>query len=459
MHPVPTQDHDEFVKVMTVERGRRVPLVTQTGKREIVAGKNCGGSEPIHNDRIVLVIAVIVKASAGAITYTETIYWHNFTYGGRMTDQKRSNPLRVGVVGMGGIGNTHAKAHHDDSLATLVAVCDVVKEKADQAATTYGVKAYYTLSDMLAHEDLDVVDVTTGGYENGSWHYEPTLEALEAGKHVLCEKPLSNDIGEAREMVRQASMRKLYLGCNLNHYFTPTAERAKKYMTDGEMGELIYSLFKVGFNGGEATYGFNPSPRFNQPYAHMKAFLTHPFSVMRYFCGDITHIQSFSGKPGFRQSAGDLLLSVNSVHCRFANGTVGYLLSHRGEAVWGLGGWWSYEVAGSKGTFCIENCSEKLSYWPSVKPGETFGLGEGPAPQVLDTGIKDFGATFPSRIHAFLEDVTHGVPLERLRASGRDALATMEYIFAVIESYEAGGALVRPHPLPTLHGNPAKEKI
>jgi predicted dehydrogenase len=276
---------------------------------------------------------------------------------------------------------------------------------------------------------------------------------------VLCEKPLSNDIGEAREMVRQASARKLYLGCNLNHYFTPTAERARKYMDDGAVGELIYTLFKVGFNGGEATYGFNKSPRFNQPYAHMKAFLTHPLSVMRYFCGDITHIQTFSGKPGFRSNKGDLLLSVNSVHCRFANGTVGYLLSHRGDATWGLGGWWSCEVAGSKGTFCIENCIEKLTYWPAPKPGEKFGLGGGPAPEVFDTGIKDFGETFPRRIHAFLEDVTNQVPLEHLRASGRDALATMEYIFAIIESHESGGALVRPHALPTLHGDPAKETI
>ena len=375
------------------------------------------------------------------------------------TTAEESKRLRVGVVGMGGIGNHHASCHRNDPLAELVAVCDVVGEKAESAAKAHEVKSYTSLAEMLAHENLDVVDVTTGGYENGSWHCEPVLEALEAGKHVLCEKPLSNDIGEAREMVRQAAARKLYLGCNLNHYFTPTAERARKYMDDDAVGELIYLLFKVGFNGGEATYGFNKSPRFNQPYAHMKAFLTHPFSVMRYFCGDITHIQTFSGKPGFRQNKGDLLLSVNSVHCRFANGTVGYLLSHRGEAVWGLGGWWSCEVAGSKGTFCIENCIEKLTYWPSVKPGEKYGLGEGPQPEVLDTGIKDFGATFPNRIHAFLEDVTNGVPLEHLRASGRDALATMEYIFAVIESYESGGALVRPAALPTLHGDPVQEKI
>jgi predicted dehydrogenase len=369
------------------------------------------------------------------------------------TKSESSGKLKVGVVGMGGIGNQHAACHKKDDLAQLMAVCDVVKEKADAAAKTHGVKAYHSLTDMLANEDLDVVDITTGGYENGSWHYEPAMEALAAGRHVLCEKPLSNDIGEARDLVRYATEQNLYLGCNLNHYFTPTAERAQKYMDDGMIGELVYLLFKVGFNGGEEGYSFNNSPRFNQPYAHMKAFLTHPFSVMRHFCGDITHLQSFSTKPGFRKNKGDLLLSVNSVHVRFANGTVGYLLSHRGDAMWGLGGWWSCEVAGSKGTFCIENCIEKLTYWPGPKGGQT------PAPEILDTGIKDFGETFPRRIHAFLEDVTNRVPRERLRSSGRDALATLEYIFAVIESYETGGQLVRPHPLPAIHGDPRMEKI
>jgi predicted dehydrogenase len=378
-----------------------------------------------------------------------------------MTAKKKAaaEKLRVGVVGLGGIGNTHSAAYKQDPLAQLLAVCDVVKEKADAAAQTHGVKAYYRLQDMLANEELDIVDVSTGGYENGSWHFEPAMQALAAGKHVLCEKPLTNHIGEAREMVRYAAERGLYLGCNLNHYFTPTAERAKKYMDDGQVGELVYLLFKVGFNGSEEIYSFNKSPRFNQPYAHMKAFLTHPFSVMRYFCGDITHVQSFSTKPGFRKNKGDLLLSVNSVHVRFANDTVGYLLSQRGDAVWGLGGWWSCEVAGSKGTFCIENCVEKLTYWPAPKPGQSFGLGQGPTPEVMDTGIKDFGATFPRRLHAFVEDVTAKVPHEHLRSSGRDALATLEYIWAVIESYENGGAVVRPHPLPSIHGDARVERI
>ena len=368
-------------------------------------------------------------------------------------------PLRIGIVGMGGIGNVHAAAYSKDPLARIVGVCDVIRAKADAAAKQYKAKAFYSLKEMLRNVDLDIVDVTTSGYENGSWHFEPTMEALAAGKNVICEKPLSNDIGESREMVRFAAEKKVYFGCDLNHYFTDTAARAKKYIDDGQMGELLYSTFKVGFNGGDETYGGPAGPRFNNLYGHMKAFLTHPFSVMRYFMGDISHIQAFATRPGFRRTKNDLLVSVNAVNIRFASGAVGQLLSHRGDSVFGLGGWWNFEVAGSKGTFCIENCVEKLSYWPTPKPGQSFGLGEGPEPEVMDTGIKDFGATFPKRLHAYLEDVRNGVALDKLRASGRDALATMEYIQAVIESYELGGAMVRPHPLPAIHGDPALEQI
>jgi len=373
-------------------------------------------------------------------------------WGGLLEDKMA---LRVGVVGARGIGTQHAQAYLNDPLAELVAVCDVVKERADALAEKCGVKAYYSLKDMLANEELDIVDVATGGLENGSWHYEPAMEALEAGKHVLVEKPISNTIEEAREMVAYADKKKLYLGCNLNHYFTPPAERAKKYMEDGQIGELVYCLHKTGFNGGEEIYVPPKSPKIKGlPYFHMKAFLHHPFSVMRHFCGDITHVQAFVSRPGFRKSAGDVMLSINGINVQFANGCVGYLLSQRADATYGLGGWWSLEVAGTKGTFCIENCIEKVSYWPAPKPGQELPLGVHPEPVVTHSGITDFNETFPRRIHAFLEDVTNQVPREQLRASGRDALAALEYTYAVMESYENGGAMVRPNPLPPLHGDP-----
>ncbi len=368
--------------------------------------------------------------------------------------------LKVGVVGVRGIGSRHAGCHVADDLADLVAVCDVVKERADAAAAKFGVKAYYRLKDMLESEQLDVVDVCTGGYENGSWHFEPAVEALDAGKHVLVEKPLSNDIHEARDLVAYADAKKLYLGCNLNHYFTPPADQAMGYMRDGKIGEVVYCMHRMGFPGGTPT--FKPTSGFRHagfPYFHAKAFLTHPFSVMRYFCGDITHVQAFFGQPSCRRAAGDVLLSINSIHVQFASGATGFLHSQRGDTTYGLGGWWHVEVGGTRGTFCIENCIERLTYWPA--PGtegaaqpDKLGLGQTPRPTVTESGIKDFDATFPLRIHAFLEDVTNGVPRDRLRSSGRDALAALEYTWAAMESYEQGGILVRPHPLPPLGSGP-----
>ncbi|MBT3295913.1 MAG: Gfo/Idh/MocA family oxidoreductase [Verrucomicrobia bacterium] len=373
--------------------------------------------------------------------------------------------LKIGVVGMRGIGNNHAECHKKDDLAELVAVCDIVRERADEAAEKHGVKAYYSLKEMLAaHPDLDIVDVCTGGFENGSWHFEPTMEALDAGKHVLCEKPLSNQVDEARRMVARADELGLYLGCNLNHYFTQPADGADERLANGDVGQILYCLHRMGPPGGEFTYGGAPSDFRDKdaPYFHVKAFLAHPFSIMRHFCGDITHVQAFMDQPGYRSSAGDVMLSVNSIHVRFASGAVGYLLSQRGDSTFGLGGWWSVEVGGTRGSFVIENCVEKLSYYPAKGSENADALEKmagfgSPAPIVTNSGVTDFGATFPTRIHAFLEDVTNQVPRASLRASGRDALATLEYTWAAIESYEQGGALMRPQPLPQLRAEPPVE--
>ncbi len=371
--------------------------------------------------------------------------------------------LKVGMVGLRGIGVPHAEAHRQDPLAEFVAVCDTVKERGEKAAEKYGVRAYGSLREMLDGEpDLDVVDICTGGYENGSWHYEPAMEAMAAGKHVLVEKPLSSEIAHAREMVRLADAQGVYLGCNLNHFFSDPAEQARAYLDQGALGELVFCLCKMGFQGGQPeNYRAPGSPKVaGFPYFHLKAFLSHPLSVMRHFCGDVTHVQAFLNRPGFRRAAGEVMLSTASIHLRFANDCVGYLLSQRGDASYGLGGWWSVEVGGTRGTFCIENCVERVTFWkaPDVrgpgKPADTAADQPG-APVVTASGTHEFGQTFARRIHAFLEDITNGVPRDRLRASGRDALAVLEYTFAAIESHESGGALVRPHPLPPLHGDPA----
>ena len=112
--------------------------------------------------------------------------------------------LRVAVIGMGGIGNIHARVYSQHKDATLVAVCDLIPERADAAAQRFGVTAYRDAGEMLRAEEIDAVSVCTAGPENGGHHYEPVMKCLAAGKHVLVEKPISNNITQAREMVRYA---------------------------------------------------------------------------------------------------------------------------------------------------------------------------------------------------------------------------------------------------------------
>ncbi len=215
---------------------------------------------------------------------------------------------------MRGIGNTHAQVHSKDPLSKLVAVYDVVKERADSTAEKYGIKSYTSLKEMLSNEDLDIVEVTTGGFQNGSWHYEPAMEAMEADKHVLVEMPISNQVEEARQMVAKATEKNVYLGCNLNHYFTPPTDLVKKYIQNGQVGEMVYCLHKMGFSGGEPeNYTALGSSRVQGwPYFHLKAFLSHPFTVMRYFCGDVTHVQAFVDRPGYRRLVDDIMQSIAS---------------------------------------------------------------------------------------------------------------------------------------------------
>ena len=95
----------------------------------------------------------------------------------------------------------------------------------------------------------------------------------------------------------------------------------------------------------------------------------------------------------------------------------------------------------------------KKKYKTKDETGKSTMSQASPSPITTNYGVSDFSSTFPNRINAFVEDVTNNVPREYIRASGRDALATLEYTFAAIKSYENGGELVIPEMLPPIRGH------
>jgi predicted dehydrogenase len=314
---------------------------------------------------------------------------------------------------MGPIGNRHARLYKADPLAELVGVCDIRKDRADQAASALGVPAFYDAGGMLRALAPDLCSVTTGGYEYGSDHYAPTMQALDAGCHVLCEKPISNEIARAGEMVARAREKGLCLGVNLNHRFTPAAVLARKWVDEGRLGHLLFINMSMWI--------MNPNE--SSPYFQIKALHPHTVDVMRYFCGDIESVQCFATRaPGRR------IWSTAHFSMRFRNGVVGGLTGsydiERGHPMERC------EVAGTGGRFVLDDMWREVTLYPSGDPCKTVYTNP------VFGGMRDFEDTFRNRLHRFLDEVSRGVAPEDIDGSGADGLAAQKVLAAAIVSLE-----------------------
>ena len=326
--------------------------------------------------------------------------------------------LRVGVIGLGPIGSLHARLYQEDPLAELVAVCDLRHDRAERAAKTYGVRAFTELREMLGTMTLDVCSMATGGYEYGSEHYWPTMQALEAGCHVLGEKPISNSIPEAEEMVAKAREKGLCYGIDLNHRFTPAARLARRWVDEGRLGHLLFVNMAMWIM----------NPRETSPFFQIQALHPHTVDVMRYYCGDIEAVHCFATKAPGRKT-----WSTAQFNMRFSNGVVGHLTGsydiERGHPMERC------EVAGTGGRFVLDDMWRELTLYPAgnlektVYTNPVFG------------GHRDFDDTFRARIHCFLEQVSEGAAPEDIDGSGADGLAAQKVLAAAIESIKTGAVI------------------
>lgn len=320
--------------------------------------------------------------------------------------------IHVGIVGLGGIGNNHARCYQDNRHTKVVAVCDMIKEKADAAAKTYNAQAFYSIKAMLKSGiRLDACSVTTAGVENGGDHYTPTMELLRAGIPVLGEKPISNELAKARKMVALGKRQKIPYGINLNHRFTPAAKQAQKWIEKGRLGSLNIINMTMWIN----------NPNESSPHFHMRALHPHSIDVMRYFCGNVVKVQAF-----FKKGEGRKIWSNVQVNMLFANGIIGHLTgSYDAGGSYGLE---TCELVGSKGRIIINEACERLSFYPRFsKEVESFDhLG----------GMMSFPDTFPSRIGAWIDDLRKKVPYDQVDAKAEDALKAQTVIEAAIESWE-----------------------
>jgi len=320
--------------------------------------------------------------------------------------------VRVAVVGVGRIGTVHASCYNENDRAELVAVCDISPEAAKRAEETFNVPSFLSVAELLkADLGIEAASVCSAGEENGGDHYTPTIELLGAGVAVLGEKPISNRLGEAKEMVGLADQSDVAYGINLNHRFTPAAKRARDWLDEGRLGEVNLCNMTMWINNPVET----------SPHFHMRALHPHSIDVMRYFCGEVESVQAF-----YKKGLGRMTWSNVQANLLFSSGTLGHLTgSYDAGGSYGLE---TCEVVGSEGRFVLSDACERLAYFArrSIEVEQYDYLG----------GMRSFEETFASRIAAWLEDLEAKVPPAAINGKAADALAAQVVIEACIASFE-----------------------
>ena len=163
--------------------------------------------------------------------------------------------VRVGFIGCGGIANgKHFPGMAQQEGVDMCAFCDLILERAEKAAKEYGTpdaKVYTDYHELLADPTIDAVHVLTPNVA----HCEITVAALEAGKHVLCEKPMAATPADAKKMLeaRDRTGKMLTIGYQYRHF--PENQVAKKVVDSGALGDVYYAEATYLRRRGVPTWG------------------------------------------------------------------------------------------------------------------------------------------------------------------------------------------------------------
>jgi len=156
----------------------------------------------------------------------------------------KQKTVRVGIIGQGRSGyGIHADHLRRDRRYKIVAVADPIAERREQAQKEFGAEAHAKHGDLLARKDLDLVVNATPSH----LHAPVTIEALNAGHNVLCEKPMATNVADVDKMRRAAKKAKKVLAIYQQSRFAPYFVQVQKVIDSGVLGRIV--MIKAAFNG------------------------------------------------------------------------------------------------------------------------------------------------------------------------------------------------------------------
>ena len=162
--------------------------------------------------------------------------------------------INVGILGCGKIAQVrHIPEYAENPDVKLAAFYNPSRKRAEEQAEKYGGKVYDTAEELLADKSIDAVSICAANYA----HAELSIKAMEAGKHVLCEKPMATTLADCEAMVECAKRTGKFLMIGHNQRLARAHVEAKRLIDQGLIGDII--TFRTTFgHGGPETWAINP---------------------------------------------------------------------------------------------------------------------------------------------------------------------------------------------------------
>ncbi|MDQ0482476.1 Gfo/Idh/MocA family protein [Guptibacillus hwajinpoensis] len=335
--------------------------------------------------------------------------------------------MKVAVIGCGSIARRrHLPEYRSHEQVEIVAVCDVVKDRAKEMAREYGGVAYTDYRDLLEDNKIDAVSVCLPN----SLHAPVSIAASNAGKHVLCEKPMATSREEAESMIRAAKANDKKLMIAHNQRFVDSHVKAKELIESGKVGK-IYSFRTTFGHPGPESWSIDGATSwfFDKERAFIGAMGdlgVHKSDLLRYLLGEIVEVGAFVGTNAKENTDVD-----DNAVCilKTETGVVGTLAAS-----------WSYVSGGDNSTiiYC-ENAVLRLEDDPDYSLVVEYKNGDVVKNKLQKIQTNEEGGQLNTHvIEKFVECIVND---EVPEVSGEEGMKSLDVILAALEANETGSVV------------------
>jgi UDP-N-acetyl-2-amino-2-deoxyglucuronate dehydrogenase len=265
--------------------------------------------------------------------------------------------LRIGIVGTGSMASLHEAGYTEiDDLCELVAFCDTNEEVARTHAEHYQARVYTAYQDLLANQEIDIVDIIAPYH----LHYPIALAALEAGKHVLVEKPMAMTSVQALELIETAKRMEVYFTVAENAHFVAAYQETREFLQTEKLGEVrLVRSYRAG-NETEQVKNESSEGEQDENRCLLLSAEVQTFYLLQWLLGKITDIQAIAYKLLPESEVEDHILAVGHLD----NGAV---FSSTQSCILEMPWTERLEIHGSLGSLIVEQLARPAIYFHSTE--------------------------------------------------------------------------------------------